>query len=650
MIFQNEAEVLSLLQPIIDQYKKADGRLNRQNYKPSINDYPEFYPGYRKAIEYSERIKIHSELGPFPEQLFIARSPNQTDKEFNYMKDNYKQNTLPVYIDYLYTNKRCFNDGNWSLYYKEQAAIYEKNEETFQDYVEKKINGVGSLENYVKDVLASLKSVDAHGVVAVKPQETYSFIDEATGDLIADNSELIEPQPVYYSSKQVLSDSKHDEDYFIIECNEKSEVTYRSGSDKVGHIFEVYDEENIWRVEQVGKFTDYKFEAYLYFSHSSGKIPATRLKGVPQIYGESLIWQSPFIYACDLLDLALMNENYLQCSISNTMFPYRVMLGSRCENQYKSGDGNVSICNEGKVFDVGLAREIECPKCKGAGILNRVSPMGEMLLFSKDLFGEGETKMVDKAMYYVSPDTTASEFVLKKIDRDILKAYDVIKAKPASQSNGKGVSGDGTATAAVLDTKAQLAVVKTFSDQVFSIYEFLLDNIGWQRYGVDYTGVVLSYPVTFDFNTEQDYLSMITQGQAAKLPAFVIQHLYFKYLSSLYYNEKKTAQIFTLILACDRLLVYSRQDVFLMEKFGDCLKWEAILHDSAIQFVDELMDENADAEMCSENDCNKGFFALDFATQKEKLIQKAKDKAAELVAPVDGKQKTAVEDALSGGA
>jgi hypothetical protein len=58
-----------------------------------------------------------------------------------------------------------------------------------------------------------------------------------------------------------------------------------------------------------------------------------------------------------------------------------------------------------------------------------------------------------------------------------------------------------------------------------------------------------------------------------------------------------------------------------------------ILHDSAISFVDTLISENPN------------FFELDFEVQKEQLIQKAKDKEAEMKAT--SPEKTAVNDILA---
>lgn len=622
MIFKTGDEVLALLTPIIDAYKKVDPKLNNRNYKFCIDDMPDFYPNYKTAARYAERIKIHSETGCFPEQLFKNRYPNQTDKEFEYMKSNYKQNTLPVFVDYISTITRPFSDGNWNIEYSEETPAFIKSKETFQEYVEVDIEVVKSLKDFVKGLLPTLKSVDANGVIAVKPEAIYTITDDA-GETFIDDSRLLHPQPYYYPTLQVLSDIAYDDDYFILESTEKSKVTYDGMTVKRGHIFEVYDEDTIWRVEQVGKFTDYKFQIYEYYRHGSGRIMATRLKGIPQYLNGSYLWQSPFMYACDLLDLALINANYLQCSLANTMFPYRVMIGNKCDYKEKDSDGNFWACDGGRIFSGGSYHE--CSSCHGTGLKDRVSPTGVMLLNPSDMNSEGDVKFSGKAMEYVSPETAASEFVMKKIESDLSKAYEVIKAKRMTQATGLGLDpARGTATESILDVKAQYAAVKLFADQAFAIYDFLLSAIGIQRYGNKFSKPVLISPTSFDFNTEADYLNQITAATNAKVPPSVIAKLIAKYLETIYYNQKKTAKIYDLISVTDRLFVLSQDDILMKLNKNLVQPWEVVLHDSALQFVEQLQMENASIEVCAEDDCTKGFFALDFFEQQNQLIDKAK--------------------------
>lgn len=637
MIFTDAKQVMDLLEPIIAKYKTYDSKHgSKKNYKCKIDDLPDFYPNYKTACKYAERIKIHSETGSFPEELFHNRYPNQTDKEFKYMKSNYKQNTLPVFVDYISTITRPFSDGNWSIEWPVEDPSLIKAKETLRDYLENDIEVVRSLKEFVRGLLPSLKSVDANGVIAVRPEKIYTLesTDEDGNQItVVDNTKRVSPQPYYFPVKQVLSDTKYDDDYFILESTEKSVVDYAGTKANKGHVFEVYDENNIWVATQVGKFDDYEFDIQVYYTHGAGSIAATRLKGIPQYLNGSYIWQSPFMYACDLLDLALMNAQYLQCSLAQRMFPYLVMLGSKCEFKEKDGSGAEWSCDGGWIFDASSPNgKKECPGCHGSGLKDRLSPMGVMKIepATSEPGSETEMKMMDKAMYYVEPPTQSAEFVFNKIESDLSKAYDVIKAKRVSQATGAGIDpGSGTATKEILDQKAQHAAVKLFIDQAFSIYDFLLEHIGIQRYSTEFKKPVLIAPTHLDFNTEADYIDKITKALNAGLPPPVIENMMYGYLQTIYFNNQSSAKAFNLIRAVDRLLVLKNDDLLVKLSRGLYQNWQIVLHDSSSQLIDELLIEHADAEFCDVDDCTKGFFSLDFEEQKRLIVEKAKKWAEE---------------------
>lgn len=624
MIFNDAQEVMDLLTPIINQYKSFDQKFAyKKDYVPKIDDLPDFYPNYKTACRYAQRIRIHSETGRFPEELFLNRYPNQTDEEFKYMKNNYKQNTLPVFVDFISTMTRPFSDGNWSIEYHPE----DEGDDTFQRYVENDIEVVKSLKEYIKGLLPSIKAVDANGVIAVRPEKIYVVTNEETGEEMVDDTLRVNPQPYYYPVQQVLSDTKFDDDYFILESTEKSVVEYAGNKVKKGHIFEIHDEMNVWRAVQVGKFTDYKFEVDVFYAHGGHRVMCSRLKGVPQYLNGSYLWQSSFLFACDLLDLALMNANYLQCSLANTMFPYRVMIGNPCEHKETSSDGIITTCDKGKMFSSG--RYIDCPACKGSGLKDRISPMGVMLLNPADMNTEGDVKFSGKAMEYVSPEVSSSEFVLKKIESDLAKANEVLKCKPVNQATGAGIDPqNGTATKEILDQKARHAAVTLFSGQLFDLYEFLTFAIGWQRYTSGFKKPTIVRSTSVDFNTEQDYLEKLVMANKAGAPPVVISRLLYGYLKNIYFNDGRAAALFNLVSSTDMLWVLSKDDITFKLNRGIIEPWQVILHDSADQLIDVLVEKNKDARFCDENDCTSGFFALDFPEQQRQLIELAKEKAA----------------------
>lgn len=595
--------VVKLLKPY--DMKGSNGR------KCKWEDVPEFWKGYKKSIKFMKDIKVHAEIGDFPEDLFAVRAPNQTEQEAAYIRSNFKQNTLPVFMDYIATMTRPFFDGNWSINY--QTEKYNdslvKAGETLQDYVEADITQVGSIENFMKQIVAQTKAIDANGVIAVKVNG-FNYI-EVDGEVVVDNSELFEPIPVYYSSANILA--KEEDKYYLIKTDDSSNVTYGSSPKEMGHVFEFYDDMNIWRIVQTGNFVDYTFDYYLLMEHGWDRIPVMELQGVPQILdSKNMIWISPFHFAVPNLNNALVSTQYLNASKDRTMFPYLVMVGRPCNFEKTWETGEVTRCIDGHIYNPQTSTNSDCPSCRGTGQQDRVSPFGVLLLNPDSEFNKGDANLGQKAMYYVSPDPVALEFVRDCIDKDFADARKMLHQQ-TSNSVVKGTE-NLTATGMSLDTKAMFAFVKTVSDQMFSIWEFLLDSIGWMRYGPEYVKAIIIPPLSFDYNTDQDYLIQIAEAQKAGLPPFVIHAIIFRYLQTLYYNEKERANVFSLIINTDRLLTISQQDIMLKFNRGLCQDWEIVIHDSSVNMIGELAMNNPN------------FFEQDFKVQQEQLIAQAKTK------------------------
>ncbi|MFI5404908.1 MAG: hypothetical protein ACHQ1D_00195 [Nitrososphaerales archaeon] len=590
----SEIEILSILESIIPELKKIESA-ERQKKKAE----PVFNKTYPITTDYMERISYHAEIGKFPEKLFASRSPNQEEKEWKYNKENYKQVTLPVFIDYMSTITRPFHDSNWSIDYEPDADKF--NEYPFQTYVESEIDIHGSVENYVKFILSQRKAVDANGIIAIKPHEI--FTKQEGEELIVDPDKMTEPVPVYYSCKQIVSEIINK--YYMVMLNDKSMVEYFGQKQKKGYKFEFYDDQNIWLIEQTGKFIDYTFNLSVYFNHEWNRVPATKLKGVPQIIENSIIWQSPFLYVTDILDLVALNSSNLQLSINNSCYPYRVMIGDVCE--WKDMEGNE--CRDGKILDKDNHLR-DCESCNGTGLRSRISPLGTMLLKPKTRLEDGDSAFTQKPLEYISPEVHTLEFLLKKISLDEEKARKILHIQ-TSNTVVKG-SENLTATGMSLDMKALYAFVKTISDQTFSIWEFILEAIGFMRYGNDFKKPRFTYPTTFDFVTEEDIIAQLKAAVDGGLPPFVIHSIIYRYLQTLYFNDQTTANIFNLIVRTDRLLTLSNEQVALKVARGTVHDWEEILHTSAINFVNELIDENPK------------FLEQDLPIQKEQLIAKAK--------------------------
>ena len=601
-------------------------------YKQSPSDdkkqAPDYYPYYRQCILNVEAIMTHAIKGYYPEHLFRNPSPNQTDAEAKYIRDNYKQTTLPVYIDYMSTIMRAFHDNNWDIdYSREEKERVE--EETFRTYVEEELPVYGSLEKFVKDILLNAKTQDAMALLAVRPFDV--TLKEVDGEMMVDDSRKINPYPVIYACRQVVD--MLEGDWYCVETKERSMVVYGNVKYAIGRIYEIYDDQFIWRAVQVGKYLDGTFEISVYYPHNLGKVPARRLAGVP-IYLEGsnqLIYFSPFLFATDLLDRALLNDQYLQMSINYCTFPYRVMIGDICEFIDNKG----CKCEDGMIADVENARHYRCPKCDGIGLVSRVSRLGTLLLRpATRSFGEGDSQLKQDPMKYVSPSTETLKFLEEKIDKDLVKGRKILHLR---DSDEKTQFNPDTATSSANDLKATHAFVKSVSDQTFDLYDFLLSTIGWFRYGDNYIPVKLSRPKNFDLATEADYLMEINENIKAGLAPAFIQQILLRFIRAMYGDDENTSRVFALIVAADRLLTLTTADITSKMSRGTVARWEEILHTSALTLVQELIR--------AENT----FLDQDLKVQIEKLIALAKAKEAEIKSDEAAVRGSLIDD-LTGGA
>lgn len=590
-------------QEIVDKALRLSVQANKQaqNKKPiGLHDL------YVESVELAEANSYHAVKGIYPAKLFQFRSPNQTDKEAEYIKNNYKQHTLPVFLDYLNTITRSFGDGNWAIDYREDIAEYKTAEATFQQYVETELPKYGSLETFVKGILPSIKTIDANGFIGVRPEEIEYELNEEEEVVVS--NELYKPTIYYYPSKSVID--YEDKEYYLFLSCENSEVEFGGRMEKSGNIYELYTKEGVYFIVQEGRKSENKFKVVPFFIHNLGECQVHQLKGIPVLKGDDILWQSPFSYATDLLDLVATNGNFLQALVNNCVFPVKVMFGSPCEFKDTSG----AICDEGRIMFEGNVKT--CPSCNGIGLKSRISPLGTLLLNPTTKFVVGEEKTTQDPLKYVSPEVHTLEFLDKKIASDTDKARKILHLQ-TSNSEVKGTE-NLTATGMSLDNKAMYSFVKPISDQIFEAYEFCLNAIGKQRYKDSFQGVSMTYPKTFDFKSAEDYLIDIGNAIKNNLPPAFVQLLLLQYINSYYGDNQKSTSIFKLVMSADRLFGMSQDEINMKLARGTTAKWEDILHSSILYFINDTL--SADEK----------FMDKPIETQIETLQSMAKTKADEI--------------------
>jgi len=598
-------EIKDIVSGVVNLYREGKGLFEKQN-KPI-----DYHSTYTLSVDQYQQIRVHSVKGVKPDLLIAKRSPNQTEEEFNYVKENYKQVTLPVFVDTVSTIQRSFNDNNWNLEYIEDSK-----DDSLKAYLDEGLKETPlrmPLEAWIKGVVPSIKMRDAMGCIVVKPW--FIPTTEVGGEVVI-SGERFEPVPYYYDCTQVVS---YDENkYYLFLTKDKSPVKVGERTVNEGLVYELYDKNIIWVIRQVGQKKDYTFEYIPYFEHNLDKLPVSRLKGLYDYTEDGVpYWFSPFLFVADILDEAVLDACNLRSIKNKCVYPYRVMVGAFCDNTLEI-NGEIQNCNMGYFNDLTLGKRITCSSCNGSGLKNRVSPLGEMLLNPETAFGDGEAGVAGKAMYYVEPTASTTDTLRKEIDTFLNQARAILHLRTSATEVQP--SQDMTATGQQLDQKALYAFIKNISDQIFELYEFCIDMIGQMRYE-DYQKPTLTYPVNFDFKGESEYLAEIGDAIEKQVPQVAVQAITMKYLNSLFYNDGQQAMYFEIIKEADRLFTMSDDDIALKLTRGIVAPYEAILHDSATTFISELILEDP------------GFLEKEMDVKIEALIQKAKDKAGEIKPP-----------------
>jgi hypothetical protein len=599
--------------------------LNPITKQRASTQYPEYWSGYNYAAKMYDSILPHSRSDVYPEHLLSVRAPNQTDAQALYIKANYKATTLSVFEDFRSTISRAFADQNWSIRYSEE--LDERfGEETFQRYVNNEIEKFGSLEMFVKNMLPTLKLVDANGIIAIYPDDI-EYLDEEEFEEPVMGNELLRPMPTYYNCKNIVG-QKFGE-YYLVISDDHSYVKNGSKTEETGIVLYLYDSMAIYKIEQTGKKSDMTFsEPVLYFQHNLGYVPCIKLMGSPQLINDEIAFQSPFITAVPLLDQVVLDESYLQMSKATSAFPFMVALGEICE--FVDREGN--RCNDGQIFDPINGGYRTCGSCSGSGVKSRFSPTGMLLIKPKTSVSEGDSGLSGEYLKFVSPPMDTLTFLRNEIEQQMAKSRRILHLPSSDESGTIGEA--STATGSLNKLRSLYAFIKPISDQLFTIYEFSLVTIGKMRYGDLFGGVNLVYPTSFDISTPSDYLAVISEGVKAGVPPSITFSNVYNYIRAIHYTDEETSAVYDLIINADELLLMSNADILARLASGSVEKWQDVLHNSGPQLIMELIRDFIPTEGAQR------FLDQAMSDQIAQLRAKAAEKIAVTLDPIAQAQQT----------
>lgn len=548
-----------------------------QAEKSANKSTPHYYTTYARAVSQRDQIMAHADTEVFPERLFKERAPNQTDEQHQYVKANYRCTTNPVWQDYMTVVGRTFIDSNWSMNWPDEA----KNDDGLQEYCETEFPKYGSVEAFVKNIMLPLKGMDANGVIAVHPLPPKTITRE-DGEVIVNEAEYLQPAVFYYSSDRVLV---REHDLFIGVSSQRSVITVGQVQKREGRIMYAYTPDTIYRIIQVGKKEKPEYDISVWFEHNEGVTPAHELMGSAMMAEDgSIYWRSPFYFAVPLLDYALTTRNILQVSIANSAFPFRVLRASPCDFEDDNGK-----CMGGVYTNYQDGNKSACKSCGGKGHRVPVSPTGEYQWLEPEGLSEGKG-MSYKPVEYIEPGTGAMTFVREQVDIDTNKARGILHLHTsANKASGQEAA---TATEVAMDYSTQFAFLRPIAEQIFDLFEWIINRVAWQRYG-DYEQVpTIVRPQSFDFRSEGQLWADLAQARNAGAPPFIIHSIMHDLLSNRLSSDIDAQRVALSVMMVDELFTLTDAEVTARKATNTVEPWQVALHHAAYQYTMQLMAED----------------------------------------------------------
>lgn len=562
---------------------------------------PEPWVGYAQSWRQRRQLAPHIVNGEFPEHLFMDRAPNQTEAELEWLRKNFKQTTLPVFLDLENTVGRAIHPRNWSIDFSDDVMS-----EDVREYVDMGVREWGSVYNFMRFAGLRIKMQDAMGVIVVAPTNIAVFEGE-DGTQIIDQEAEVSPDIHYFTCDQLWG-YEYDK-WYLLRLNANSWIDdgrYKQGR-QVGVLCWLVDGENIWRIEQYGKPSEWTFNISLEYQHGIGEAPCINLMGTPAVKHGRLVWESPYLAAKDLLDIALVEEHYLRASKAGICYPVQVMVGDPCD--FVDEEHGASCINGWIEYFEGEKKiKNACKACNNTGQKGRLSPFGRLVI-NKDPNNIGaDTTNATNALAYVSPDTSSLEFIRKEVDSYEAAARKILHLNAEAPMDG----GDAkTATEAGLNNRAKDAFVKTIADQLFLIHGHIVKWMGKMRHGSTWDGFALRRPSNYDMRNDADHLEEIANAKEKGLSPWRIEILEQEYDLSRYADAEESLEMLEVISMADRLKNMTMQVIQAEAATGRVKPWEITLHYSAIPIWKSLQ-------------ADRSFMAMTTQKKVERLIEAAK--------------------------
>lgn len=565
----DEQKILSIVSTVSEKIK------NGKKNKDGDCEYESIDWGklYKEATEKADEVEVHA-CGDFPVKLIGYNFPNESDEEKEYRKKSFQPVTKPYWLKGIHSLNRIWSEQNYKIDWTGT-----------EDYFLKEFPLYNSVVSFFKEVVTREKINDPNGVLVV--DFDLPVKQNSEGQYVIDDSKEIAPYGTVYDSDDVLFFESNDFALFCAE--EKSEVVYYDRPQKSGLVFYLYDNENIYRIYQIGKKTDWTFQTDLYYNHALGYLPCWKLKGVPdETIDSEVLYDSYFSPALPYLNEAIIVHSTNKAVRNKVSYPIRAYYEQKCNScdgyGYSKEDSSKS-----------------CTTCKGTGNLKFSWGRDYVHELPTTTNNAGADQVPFPGIGYVSPDGAIINQNEEVIDKWIERAFTFMNLDVSLKSTNKNSSQDLTATSAKIDREELFVFLLQISNELFDLMSKFVSACYFIRYGKEST-IQISYPKTFELTSASELTEEIKTANDASLPDSLKAELNVDYTEQRFAQQDNVTAKIKAIQYCDSLFVKSTQDIQILLSGGVIQKWQAVLHTMIDSYLNEELLKN---ENYLQNDLQK---------------------------------------------
>lgn len=556
-----EQDITAIVTRVISSMKNAKGK------------HAVWGEAYKEACEHAEAIEIHCEMGNFPEKLMRAKAPNETEAETKYRRDSFESITVPYWHRAENSLNRIWAEQNYKIDWPDVA------EGGLKKYFTAEYPVYENVISYFQSVVTKQKIRDPNSVLVVGFDIPLKVT--ASGETVVDNSVELAPYATIYDSDDVLM---YKEAKMALVCSdEKTMIEAGNGKVNEGHVFYLYDDTNIYRIWQVGKKSEPKFNYQVYHNHNLGYCPAWKLKGIPaDLIDGNPLYNSYFMGALPHLNKAIKLDSTLDASISKIAYPIRTYYEQKCPN---------AKCSNGKIYsDDPSDAGSDCPTCSGKGMVG-FSPLRDHVLDAPNLT-DATDKLPFPALAYVSPPSEILDFNQKKIEKDIVSAFQFINIDVSSKATGQ----NPTATEVTIDRDELYTFLLTISNELYQLLSRFMNTAARLRYMdlMNDKAIAISPPQTFDLRTPAELTTEVNGAKTAGLPAVGFNELKKEWIAQRFNQHSHVIRIDELVTIIDAYANCTNSEVAQLKSSGIIPLWKAILHYEILSYIEDERIKNSD--------------------------------------------------------